>query len=248
MSVLDDSKRILATARDTHGVRRVIVGVSGGKDSVVTLDLCVRAFGASNVHAFFMQFVPGLESVEGPAIAACKRAGVSLTMTPHWAVSHVLRAGTLAPPRPGIEKVRLLKLGDVEARVRKEIGDYWITYGWRAADSITRRVMFKRWGHVWAKPRRFFPIATWRTDEIKGYLRMHKIPIPPRFGSAIDGGPSGFDLSPNCLRYMRDHHLSDYRRVLKLFPFADAQLARERFYPELQGDDDGEETEGGLGG
>ena len=52
-TVLFDTVRTASTFTD-----RVLVGVSGGKDSVVTLDLCARFF--PHVVGFFMYLVKGL--------------------------------------------------------------------------------------------------------------------------------------------------------------------------------------------
>lgn len=205
-------------------MRRVAVGISGGKDSVVTLDLCVKEFGAENVVGWFMWMVPDLASVEGPAIQAAARVGVQLHKVPHWHVSNLFRNAVLMPPRR--EKIKQQKLADTEAHVRRLTGVDWITYGWRADDSITRRIMFKRWGEIWDREpsRRFFPIAHWHVRDVLGYLRANRLPIPPRFGGNSEGGPSGFDLSVPTLRYLKEHHPDDYQRVLKQHPFAEAQL------------------------
>jgi len=39
---------------ETQGFRRVVVGISGGKDSTVTAALCARALGAENVYGVML--------------------------------------------------------------------------------------------------------------------------------------------------------------------------------------------------
>ncbi|MBQ8095326.1 MAG: NAD(+) synthase [Clostridia bacterium] len=48
---------LVAQIRDlsqAQGFKRVVIGISGGKDSTVTAALCVRALGASNVYGIMM--------------------------------------------------------------------------------------------------------------------------------------------------------------------------------------------------
>lgn len=51
---------------------RILVAVSGGKDSLATLDVCIRHFGRENVTGFLMELVPGLEC-EWRSIRAVER-------------------------------------------------------------------------------------------------------------------------------------------------------------------------------
>jgi NAD+ synthase (glutamine-hydrolysing) len=65
-----------------RGFRNVVVGVSGGVDSAVTLALAVRAFGADRVHAFLLPYATSSsESLEHGRLV-CEHVGVAAREIP----------------------------------------------------------------------------------------------------------------------------------------------------------------------
>ena len=56
---------------------KILVGLSGGKDSVATLDLCLKVFGKENVACFNMFYLPDLQCQEKMLSYAQKRFGIN---------------------------------------------------------------------------------------------------------------------------------------------------------------------------
>jgi tRNA(Ile)-lysidine synthase TilS/MesJ len=54
---------------------RALVGFSGGKDSLVCLDMAVKVYGVKNVVPFIMEFMPGLRITDEMTGPALKRYG-----------------------------------------------------------------------------------------------------------------------------------------------------------------------------
>jgi phosphoadenosine phosphosulfate reductase len=69
----------------------VIVGFSGGKDSICALDLCCRYFGT--VHAYFMYLVPGLSFQEAQLRWYEQRHNLKIHRVPHPMLSSWLKWG-----------------------------------------------------------------------------------------------------------------------------------------------------------
>ena len=194
---------------------RVLVSYSGGKDSVVTLDLCAKHF--EHVTVFFMYTVPGLSFQERQLAWAENRYGTQILRVPHFEVSDFLRDGTYADTWD--ETVPLVKIAQVYNYMRERTGVYWIAAGERIADSIIRRAMIVKDGTINRKRGRIFPVAHWRKADILAYIKRNNLRIAEE--TAIFGH-SFRSLEPTELYLLRQHSPEDFEKVLAMYPRAEA--------------------------
>lgn len=202
----------------------VLVAFSGGKDSLATLDMCQKVF--PRVEAYLMTLVPGLESIEGPAEQATRRAKVRLHKVQHWMTSIYLARGVFCVPAG----VRQLKQRDIELEMRSRTGIEWIAYGQRAiGDGISRNLMLKRCQGKDEKGHRLFPIWNWSLSDVLCHLRARRIPLPPRVGRDHQRGSSGLELNTKCMVWLHQNHPADYERVRRVFPHVETLIRRQRW-------------------
>lgn len=201
----------------------VLVALSGGKDSLAVLDLCKKTF--DHVEAFYLYLVDGLECVERHLFAIAKRYDVKVHKVPHPILAKTLRTSTFMPAWDGTyERAGTVSFSDMEALARKRAGIEWTAYGERVNDSIERRAKIEKVGMVHESTRRVYPIAFWKEREVYAYLQAHKIPLPVRLGN---GKTSGFGLSGEILTFLKREWPADFKRVLEVYPFAEALVYRE---------------------
>lgn len=202
------------------GAKSMLVGLSGGKDSLCTLDMVQRA--GIRAEAFFMYFVKGLE-VEERILANVQRRLPDLVIhrVPHWTLSNALRQGRLGAPVADVG--RWQKLGDVEAYVRAQTGIDWVAYGMKASDGINRNFMLKKIYGFDAVGRRAYPIWKWTKADVYSYIRARGWPVPEVIGDGLQGGVG---LHPKTLLWLRAHYPGDYRKILDVFPLAEAAVFR----------------------
>ena len=60
---------------DTHGITRVVLGVSGGKDSTVAAALCARALGPENVYGIMLP--DGIQKDINDSWEVCRALGIN---------------------------------------------------------------------------------------------------------------------------------------------------------------------------
>lgn len=150
----------------------VLVGFSGGKDSVVTLDLCMKYF--KNVVPYFMYLVKGLEFQEKTIRYYENKYDVEMLRVPHFMLSDFLRYGSFRMPDLDVP---IIKTVDLYNYMRNETGVYWICAGERISDSIVRRAMIKNSGTIDSKRGRIYPVAQWNKSNIMSYLKINKLPL-----------------------------------------------------------------------
>lgn len=212
-AVVEGNRILLPSAPD------VLLAYSGGKDSLACMDVCISA--GRRVEAFFMYFLPGMDLTEYLCGYAEQRYGITVHRVQHWMLSAMLRSGTFRlVPSLSTPRIRLV---DVERYVRGKSGMEWIAYGYRCADSVQRNAMIK--SGTLEKSRRCAPIQSWQTRDVLAYLSRRHIEI---VGSMASAGrrSSGIDLSPTCLEWLRQNWPSDYKKIIGVFPLAEAQAAR----------------------
>lgn len=202
----------------------LLIAYSGGKDSLATLDICCRA--GKCIEAFFMYFIPGMDYSDFWCRYAEQRWAIPVRRYQHWNTSYYLRHGLFREPVKA-PKVTIL---DIEAAVREDSGLEWIGYGYKSIDSLQRRGMMNKWVDGINPVRKIFtPIKTWNNTDVRSYLSRRRIDIPVQINAKRS---SGMDLSPQCMEWMRREWPDDYRRVLKIFPHAEAQADRAAYIRE----------------
>jgi phosphoadenosine phosphosulfate reductase len=232
VATIQSSLNLLARVRDDLGQQEIIAAVSAGKDSLATIDLCHRAFGAGNVHAYFMWIVKGLECEERYLRAVESRYGLVIHRLPHPAIGFYLRNSVLSPRRMSAESEisRDLKYGDVERVVRFRTGASWIAGGHRITDSLQRRGMIKSSGGILENRRWCYPVWDWSSREVYDYLRARKIEVPPAIRHANGRSANTSGIAPNnvdSLLWLRKYWPADYQKVCEAFPYAERVVMRD---------------------
>lgn len=209
----------------------VIVALSGGKDSLVTLDLCVRAFGVERVKAFHMYLVRGLRCVEDGLRRCEKRYGIEVLYVPHWMLGQAYKNATYMPHRSRADGWRDTKMMDIETAVRTTFGLDWIAYGHRQNDSIERVGMLSRNRGFDLKGRRVYPLRAWNEAAVVAYMRARKIPAPPRL-TVLKRAMTGISFQEDVLIAIRDQYPDDFAKIVEKFPYITAKLVRHELKKE----------------
>jgi len=197
-----------------------LVAFSGGKDSLVVMDLCLRAF--SRVEAFFMYLVPGLECVELELEAARRRWGIEIKQYPHWLAHKLIKNSVYCASNWSNDSLPEWKLADIYALALLDSGVRQLATGAKTADSGWRR----RFMSTQQEDTIFYPIAKWHKYDVLAYLKARGIPLPPSSGKSA----TGIDLSTPSLLWLHDTYPEDFARVCEVFPFAEAVVWKRTFY------------------
>jgi phosphoadenosine phosphosulfate reductase len=215
---IDDSLNLLRAA----GSEAILVALSGGKDSIVTLDLCKKVF--PRVEAFFMYYVKDLRCIDERLDYLQQRYDIEIHKVPHFNLAQAYRAGSYMPRNEQARRWTKTKLKDIEGYVKNQTGIEWIAYGWRKTDCFERRAILSRNGGMDEKNHHIYPIAEWRVGEIRNYLDFIGIPLPQTVGKS-------FDICPNydSMNFLKQHYPDDYERFIEKFPFLEVTIKREEF-------------------
>lgn len=209
----------------------VVVAFSCGKDSAAVLDVCAGTF--LRIECYFQYVVPGLEFQERYLRYTEGRYGVKIHRLPHWNLSNLLRRATFRPHTNATLSCPALGIAAIEAEVRRRTGIEWIASGEKINDSLERRGMIKSCAGVDPKRRRFYPILDWSDRQVKRYLQVRKIPLAPEYQYLKR---SFMPMNERDLAVVREHFPADYKRILEMFPYAEAShYRRERAHQRAAG-------------
>ena len=200
----------------------VIVGFSGGKDSIVTLDLCFKFF--KNVRPFFMYLVPDLEFQEKMLKWYENRYNTEIIRIPHFECSEFMKYGSFTMADWNVD---IVGINDTYAYLRDLTGIHWIAAGERCADSIVRNAMIKKSGSIDYKRGRFYPLAYWKKNDVLQYIKYKKLYLSKE---QREIGFSFRSLAGSELAVIKELYPSDYEKILQVYPFAGAGVVRYETY------------------
>lgn len=199
-----------------------LIAFSGGKDSLVVMDLARRHF--KRVAGLFMYFVPGLQC-DADRLKIAEAWGVPVIQYPHFGFLECIKHGVYAWERhkefPQLTRQQIYDLA------RRDCDCKCVLTGIRKSDSMARR-----------NPKRmtsadvYHPIFEWKDFDVFAYCELNQIPLP-----ATPSGQrsSGVDLKGKTLLWLHENYPDDFDRICDWFPFARAVLYRERWFYGYQG-------------
>lgn len=207
---------------------RVLVSFSGGKDSVVTLDLCMKHF--KHVEGFFMYQVHGLSFQEAIIRYYEDKYSIPIHRIPHFELSQWLRYGAF---RNYDFSCPIVSVKETYDYIRDNTGIWWIAAGERISDSVWRRAIIKSSGTIDEKRGRFYPIAEWGKDAVRAYIRQRKL----RVGAESEKlGFSFRSFAPKDLIAIRDNFPADYAKIKEWFPLVDVNILQYQMKAERYGE------------
>lgn len=206
------------------GLGSVIVGVSGGKDSLATLELCADA--GLKIGAYFMYLIPGLSFQERFLNYLERRYRIKIYRLPHFGLSAILRGASYRPHSQTTD-CAAVKWGDIETEAKRLTGFDWLAYGFKSCDSLQRRGLLKKNGGIDEAGHRIYPIHDWSHAKVFSFLRQRRIPLPADY--QLTGQGSFGRLSYDHLAKIEKRFPDDFEKIKERFPFVEAVLARERF-------------------
>lgn len=222
MRTVDDAKALLQRVVDAQAAPALMVGFSGGKDSIATLDVALQVF--PRVEAFFMHLVPGLRCEEEMLSRIMRKyPRVKLHRLPHWDLSGYMRENVFGCNPRAVETAKLDQ-AKLEDHLRRLTGIDWFAYGERAADGLVRNAKLKKIKGLAVKQRRVYPLWTWKERDVVGYLHAHKLPVPRKLGGRKVSGAVA--IHPQVLSWLKREYPDDFAKVLQHFPLAGAAVFR----------------------
>lgn len=212
---------MLKAAAERH--TSVLVSYSGGKDSLVVMDLCTRTF--PRVAAFFMAFLPGLRyNAEVVERFSVRWPGVPIRDYPHWLTRNLLYWAPYSDPSWRMDDLPRWDLKDVYAAARADAGTTLIAFGGKRKDSVWRnRTMGVKLRHDEAL---IAPLLEWSSYDAIAHCARQQLPVIMGDGR----NASGVDLSEPSLRWLKREYPDDFEKVCEVFPYAEAQLYRADWY------------------
>lgn len=198
----------------------VVLFYSGGKDSIVLLDLLYKS--GFKIKLVYMYLVPDLEHVDKYLKWAKSKYNVELYYYQHWVITHYIRDNYYRIHETN--NITLLTLSDIVKAVKTDLKVDWIITGMKQADSLNRRLMLKPlfMSSIEFRTNMVYPLSIWKKNNCMQYIKQNKLPMPISY--EINSNSSGFDLNKDVLMYLKHKYPKDLKKVFKVFPLAETLL------------------------
>lgn len=203
---------------------RVAVSYSGGKDSLVCLDMCTKVF--KKVVAVFFYLVPGLSMLEKQLEFARQKYKVEILQYPHWVLPRCLKYGVYCDVDwKHVEEIWEYNSNDLYKAVCHDARVRHVVHGGKNSDSFWRRITIS----TISADCLVYPLKKWKKFDVLSYLKIYNVPVPPSY-DGVGSRASGVDLSTGSILWMHDKYPEDYLKIRSVFPYIEAVVKRRDWY------------------
>ena len=200
----------------------VLLGFSGGKDSLALLDLARRHF--KKIVCFYMEFPVGALNQRKRLKDQTDAMGVDLIFCPHFDFINCLAEGQYCDQPTVWENTAPLTMRELFSWLKDDTGIDSIVFGRKKADSMWARRWFyltRTWTDV------LNPLSEWSKLDVLAYLKMRNIKAP---WESYAFTRFNYCLIQESMELMREHYRDDYEVMLHWFPYAEAMHVRRMIY------------------
>lgn len=214
------------------GIRKATIGFSTGKDSVVGLDMMIKA-GIEPIPIYFY-IVPGLEFIENNIMLYEKHFGIKVARMPHPILYDHINHQDWQPYQEALNMGEY-SLGSINFRMVTEMylqekGFKDVEYDcncMKMSDSLNRRLLMRKTPDI-DTSRKIIYLTKYITDS-QCYLHIKENNIPLTddykiFGRSWDG------VSYHFLYGVKKHYPQDFERIKSYFPLIEAEIFRYKLF------------------
>ena len=204
-------------------ISNIIIGLSGGKDSLCLCELAKMA-GVKSPCYFNMEFLPGLRVQRDMLEYACQRFNINYddilkVPSEHYIKSMHYSAYTWYSPKanktfPNCSRTDVFR--SVAGRLKGTV----IT-GVKKADGMMMTRMINNNRGVC-----LYPMADWTLKDVFSFMEIRKIKIP----ELTKKGCRGVGLEYGDLKFIADNYPDDYEKITSVFPFAPVILKTVEYF------------------
>jgi 3'-phosphoadenosine 5'-phosphosulfate sulfotransferase (PAPS reductase)/FAD synthetase len=195
----------------------VLIMFSGGKDSIVTLDLALKHLPKENIKIIHYYFVPGLSIKERVLTWYESKYGIKIHRVPDKETI-ALQTGR-----------RSFTQGKQEESLRQQFEAKWIMNGIRKADSLARRGMLaSAEGGIDERNGKLYPIGEWSTKQVMSYIKLNRLMLPVEYNMGMER--DFYIPNQQGMLWLKNNFPCDYAKVIQTFPKLEAMAKKVEFY------------------
>lgn len=199
---------------------RAILFYSCGKDSITLLNLIAPHF--KEIVCVFMYFVKDLDHINTYLkFSQAKYKNIRIIQLPHWNLTWLLRSGVYCVPN---DKIKLLKLKDIIAYVKKTTGIDYVFLGMKQADSLNRRLMLRGYEleAINRKSNLIYPLSHWSNLDVEKYIQFNHLPKPIKYTNKKKSQGLTFDI--DVFLWLKKNYPGDLEKIIRQFPLSESIL------------------------
>lgn len=220
------------------GIKKVTLGFSCGKDSLICLDILRRA--DVEVIPIYFYIVPGLEFINDNIKMYERHFGIKVVKLPH----PILYDYVNHQDWQTLDRTKDLLEYDLDKETFESLREWYLSEdlgidadsipdvaGIKMADSLNRRLMIRKIGYHDKPKNKLYLAKDFTNNEVYDYLKLRGIPLTPDyklFGRSWDG------LNYHYSFGVRKSYPKDWAKIKEYFPLIELEILRYEQFKRIK--------------